>query len=216
MFNIETNKVIVSRDVVFEENKQREWRKDYEGQLNEELEWEEQEKNEGVEESVHKIGEEKETPRSEGEVECEKTRETSDHKDEEHSDPGDADPHVNQRERGQSSVQGRDQRMPQWMNDYVSGENLSDDEAHMVKDAEAEDPICHVVPAAEHVKLVTDASKVACVYCGGAYLFEDCSANPVLVNYVGNNKYTNPYSNTYKPWLAQPPKIFMEQQPKST
>lgn len=74
----------------------------------------------------------------------------------------------------------------------------------------------HVVPAAEHVKLVTDASEVACVYCGGAHLFEDCSANPVLVNYVGNNKYTNPYSNTYKPWLAQPPKFFMEQQPKST
>ena len=31
--------------------------------------------------------------------------------------------------------------MPQWMKDYVSGENLSNDEALMVKDAEVEDPI---------------------------------------------------------------------------
>lgn len=141
LFNVETNKVIVSRDVVFEENKQWEWGKDYEGQLNSELEWEEQKTNKRVEEIVQKIGEEKETPESEGEVECEKTQETRDHEDEEHSYQEDAEPPVNQRERGQSSVQGRDRRMPQWMNDYVSGENLSDDEAHMVKDAEAGDPI---------------------------------------------------------------------------
>ncbi|KAI5396147.1 hypothetical protein KIW84_062373 [Lathyrus oleraceus] len=133
MFNVETNKVIVSRDVVFEENKQWEWGKDYEGQLNSELEWEEQKTNKRVEEIVQKIGEEKETPESEGEVECEKTQETRDQED--------AEPPVNQRERGKSSVQGRDRRMPHWMNDYVSGENPSDDEAHMVKDAEAGDPI---------------------------------------------------------------------------
>lgn len=48
------------------------------------------------------------------------------------------------------------------------------------------------VPATESVKVVTDASKVACVYYGGAHLFEYCSANPVSVNYVGNNKYNNP------------------------
>lgn len=51
----------------------------------------------------------------------------------------------------------------------------------------------------ELVKVVTDASEVVCVYYGGAHMYEDCSANPVSVNYVGNNKYNNPYSNTYNP-----------------
>ncbi|KAI5405033.1 hypothetical protein KIW84_051987 [Lathyrus oleraceus] len=41
-----------------------------------------------------------------------------------------------------------------------------------------------VMPATELVKVVTDTSVVACVYCEGAHLFEDCSANPVSVNYV--------------------------------
>jgi hypothetical protein len=47
---------------------------------------------------------------------------------------------------------------------------------------------------------------VACVYCGGAHLFEDCSANPVSANYVGNFiKNNNPYSNTYNPgWKDHP------------
>ncbi|KAI5419141.1 hypothetical protein KIW84_043362 [Lathyrus oleraceus] len=46
-------------------------------------------------------------------------------------------------------------------------------------------------------QVVTGASEVACVYCGGAHLFEECSANPVSVSYIGNNKYNNPYINTY-------------------
>ncbi|KAI5446822.1 hypothetical protein KIW84_014600 [Lathyrus oleraceus] len=37
----------------------------------------------------------------------------------------------------------------------------------------------------EPVKVVTDASEVACVCCGDAHLFEECSTNPV---YVRNNK----------------------------
>lgn len=50
------------------------------------------------------------------------------------------------------------------------------------------------IPAAEPVKVVIYASEVVCVYCGGAHLFEDCYANLVSINYVGNNKYNNTYS----------------------
>ncbi|KAI5400569.1 hypothetical protein KIW84_065451 [Lathyrus oleraceus] len=52
----------------------------------------------------------------------------------------------------------------------------------------------------EPFKVVTDTSEVACVYCEGDYLFEDCSTNLVSMNYVENKKY-----NTYNPtWSYHP------------
>lgn len=41
-------------------------------------------------------------------------------------------------------------------------------------------------PVAEPIKVVTDATENACVYCGGDNMFEECSSNPISVNYVGN------------------------------
>ncbi|MCI44634.1 hypothetical protein A2U01_0065873, partial [Trifolium medium] len=35
------------------------------------------------------------------------------------------------------------------------------------------------VKAPEPVKVVTNSAEVACVYCGGGHLFEDCPGNPV-------------------------------------
>ncbi|MCI28327.1 hypothetical protein A2U01_0049527, partial [Trifolium medium] len=54
--------------------------------------------------------------------------------------------------------------------------------------------------------VVTDSAEVACVYCGGGHLFEDCPGNPVSVNYVANySKHNNPYSATYSPgWKNHP------------
>ncbi|MCI39763.1 hypothetical protein A2U01_0060995, partial [Trifolium medium] len=40
--------------------------------------------------------------------------------------------------------------------------------------------------ALEPVKVVADSAEVACVYCGGTHLFDDCPGNPVSVNYVAN------------------------------
>lgn len=57
------------------------------------------------------------------------------------------------------------------------------------------------------VKVVTDANIVAYVYYEGAHLFEEWSANPVFVNYVGNKKYNNPYNNTYNPKWHNYPKF---------
>ncbi|MCI28269.1 hypothetical protein A2U01_0049469, partial [Trifolium medium] len=67
--------------------------------------------------------------------------------------------------------------------------------------------------APEPVQVVADSSVVACVYCGGAHLFEDCSANPVSANYVGNyGKSINPYSNTYNPgWGITPIQSYANQ-----
>lgn len=55
----------------------------------------------------------------------------------------------------------------------------------------------HEVAKPEPIKVVTDMTIVSCVYYEGAYLFEECSLNPLYVNYVGKNKYNNPYNNTY-------------------
>lgn len=54
-------------------------------------------------------------------------------------------------------------------------------------------------PVIEPIKVVTNATEVADVYCRGAHLLEECSGNSIYVNYVGNQKYKNPYSNTYNP-----------------
>lgn len=61
------------------------------------------------------------------------------------------------------------------------------------------------VPSSGPVKVVTDLSEVAYLYCGGVHLFEYCSANPVSVNYAGNKKYNNPYNNTYNLGWRNPP-----------
>lgn len=53
------------------------------------------------------------------------------------------------------------------------------------------------VPVVDLVKVVTNDVEVAYVYCGGAHLFEECSANPISMNYVGSNKSNNSYIITY-------------------
>lgn len=58
-------------------------------------------------------------------------------------------------------------------------------------------PTSSNVPVIEPIKVLTDGTEVACTYCEGAHLFEECSANHVFVNYMGNNNHNNPYSNTY-------------------
>ncbi|KAK2450136.1 hypothetical protein QL285_009271 [Trifolium repens] len=59
---------------------------------------------------------------------------------------------------------------------------------------------------AEPVNVVSDSAEVACVYCGGAHLYEEYPANPVSTNYVNNfNKNNNPYSERYNPgWRNHP------------
>lgn len=47
-------------------------------------------------------------------------------------------------------------------------------------------------PTSKPYKVVIDVNVSACVYCGGAHLFGECSNNPVFVNYVGKDKYNKP------------------------
>jgi hypothetical protein len=56
--------------------------------------------------------------------------------------------------------------------------------------------------ASDPVNVISDSTEVACVYCGGAHLYEECPANPVSANYVNNfNKNNNPYNKRYNPGL---------------
>lgn len=64
-----------------------------------------------------------------------------------------------------------------------------------------------IMLAVEPVKVMTDTSKIVCVYYGGAHLFEDCYASLVSFNYVGNNKYSNPNNNTYNSGWCNHPKF---------
>ena len=56
--------------------------------------------------------------------------------------------------------------------------------------------------------VVNQVVEVSYVYCGEGYSFENCTGNPVSVNYVGNfnrQNQNNPYSNTYNLGWRQNP-----------
>lgn len=134
LFDPKTKRVVVSKDVVFEEDKQWDWGENYEEQIRPELDWgddgefsdEEIEgenrgdvevngERQGRENSIEAIGSTSEVSGNEG------------------------------REVGHfegSTVEGRERRPPYWVEDYVSGEGLSEDEeaVYMVQDAAGEDP----------------------------------------------------------------------------
>lgn len=121
LFDPKTKRVVVSKDVVFEENKQWDWGENYEEQIRSELVW-----------------------NDDGEFSDEENEE------ENRGDNGDSNVEVNNerqdREVGHSEgsiVEGRERRLPYWAGDYVSGEGLSEDEeaVYMVQDAAGEDPI---------------------------------------------------------------------------
>lgn len=66
--------------------------------------------------------------------------------------------------------------------------------------------------ARKPVKVVTEASEVACVYYGGAHFFDVYFVNPVSINYIGN-KYKDPYSNTYNSgWRNHPKNLWRKNQ----
>lgn len=50
-------------------------------------------------------------------------------------------------------------------------------------------------------KVVTDTTEAACVYYGGAHLFEECLTNLVFVNYVETTN-TKPLQQHIQPWMA--------------
>ena len=115
-----SQKIIISRDVVFEENRFWDWDQKYEKAFECDLEWNNAE-NGAVETDLEEV-------EGESEVDVDEEEESS-----LGSLNGDAT---------SSSDEGRNRRQPSWMKDYVPGEGLSeeDNEAHLVISA-TDDPM---------------------------------------------------------------------------
>ncbi|CAL2259306.1 unnamed protein product [Prunus armeniaca] len=125
LFDPVAKRVVVSRDVIFEEEKQWDWDVSYEKQIVVDLEWGDGdgENEEGVRESGNREN-------IDGEVGG--TRDTEVREDEDSSSEGE--------ERVRELRQSRERQPPTWMGDYVSGEGLSEDEVHMAL-VESTDPL---------------------------------------------------------------------------
>ncbi|RDX88105.1 hypothetical protein CR513_30341, partial [Mucuna pruriens] len=119
LFNPKTKRIVVSKDVMFEEEKSRDWGSNYKEQIETKLLWGDDE--------FHSDDENNED-------------------DEFHSD-GENNEGSGVRNEAVSSqehvIQGRERRKLTWMGDFVNGEGLSEEEAeaYMVQDVIGDDPI---------------------------------------------------------------------------
>lgn len=119
LYNPKTREIVVSKDVVFEEDRSWEWDSNYDEQIRAALEWGDSDYSdeESDEENEVRSGTENESGR------------------------------INDVENGENSSQvsrthGRESRQPTWMSDYVNGDELSEEEAeaYMVQDIISDDP----------------------------------------------------------------------------
>ncbi|RVW23197.1 Retrovirus-related Pol polyprotein from transposon TNT 1-94 [Vitis vinifera] len=120
LFDPIAKRVVVSRDIIFEEEKQWDWDVSYEEQMVADLEW-----GDGDGENEKGVSENENRENTDGEVE-----ETHD------KGVGSSEGEERVRELRQS----RDRQPPTWMGDYVSGEGLFKDEIHITL-VESTDPL---------------------------------------------------------------------------
>jgi hypothetical protein len=106
----------VSRDVIFEEEKQSDWDVSYEKQIVVDLEW-----GDGDGENEEGVSENGNGENTDGEVG--ETHDRGVREEEDGSSEGE--------KRVRELRQSRDRQPPTWMGDYVSGEGLFEDEVHM-------------------------------------------------------------------------------------
>ncbi|CAL9004184.1 unnamed protein product, partial [Prunus brigantina] len=125
LFDPVAKRVVVSRDVIFEEEKQWDWDVSYEKQIVVDLEW-----GDGDGENEEGVSENGNRENTDGEVGG--TCDTEVIEEEDSSSEGE--------ERVRELRQSRERQPPTWMGDYVSGEGLSEDEVHMAL-VESTDPL---------------------------------------------------------------------------
>ena len=106
LFDHVAKRVVMRRDVIFKEEKQWDWDVSYEEQIVVDLEWDDGENEEGDSENGN--------------------RENTDGEIGETHDKGDGSSEGEERVR--ELRQSRERQPPTWMGDYVSGENLFEDE----------------------------------------------------------------------------------------
>ncbi|GAA0142400.1 hypothetical protein LIER_03308 [Lithospermum erythrorhizon] len=129
LYDVKTQKIVVSKDVIFEEDNKWEWSAELQKQIGEEeLHCQDANDIEG-ENITHLPANNDQAIPSSGDNTNAKFVEESIHSD------AVSPPHNND-----TITQGRTHKAPNWMNDYVSGEGLSDDElVNMVEDDELSD-----------------------------------------------------------------------------
>jgi hypothetical protein len=116
LFDLVAKRVVVSRDVIFEEEKQWDWDESYEKQIVVDLEW-----GDGDGENEEGVSENGNGENTDGEVG--ETHDRGVGEEEDGSSEGE--------ERVRELRQPRERQPPTWMSDYVSGEGLFEDEVHM-------------------------------------------------------------------------------------
>lgn len=117
LFDPKTKRVVVSKDVIFEEEKSWDWGPNYKEQIDADFVWSNDDLSSDESEGSHRV-------------------ETDGDSDDDNNDNEEMSPHEN-------VTQGRERRTPVWMEDYVSGDELSEEEAetYMVQDDIGDDPI---------------------------------------------------------------------------
>ncbi|TXG65900.1 hypothetical protein EZV62_007175 [Acer yangbiense] len=126
LFDPVAKRVVVSRDVIFEEEKQWDWDVSYENQIVVDLEW-----GDGDGENEEGVSENGNGENTDGEVG--ETRDEGVREKEDGSSEGE--------ERVRELRQSRERQPPTWMGDYVCGEGLFEDEVHMAL-VVSTDPLC--------------------------------------------------------------------------
>ena len=124
LFDPKTKRIVVSKDVMFEEERSWDWGSNYEEQINTKLVW--------GEDDFH-------TDKSDEEYKCaDDSFEENVNSDSEHGDEGRIESEHSQ----ECVIQGRERRKPTWMGEFVSGEGLSEEEAeaYLIQDVLGEDP----------------------------------------------------------------------------
>ncbi|KAM1200156.1 hypothetical protein ACFX2J_016448 [Malus domestica] len=132
LFDPIAKKIVVSRDVIFEEEKQWDWDVSYEGKIMLDLEWGENEENSEGEERVSENEDENGSGAREERNVGESSEDTQGCEERSSNELGEDEGRV---------YEGRVRRPPSYSSDYVTGEGLSDDEVHMVQIVPTEDPL---------------------------------------------------------------------------
>ncbi|KAB2616999.1 hypothetical protein D8674_012868 [Pyrus ussuriensis x Pyrus communis] len=132
LFDPIAKKIVVSRDVIFEEEKQWDWDVSYEGQIMLDLEWGENEENSEGEERVNENEDENGSGVREERNMGESSEDTQGYEERSFNELGEDEGRV---------YEGRVRRPPSYLSDYVTGERLSDDKVHMVQIVPTEYPL---------------------------------------------------------------------------
>ncbi|GAA0169316.1 transmembrane signal receptor [Lithospermum erythrorhizon] len=134
LYNTKTKKIVVTKDVVFEEQKSWDWKSENEPEI--ELQWED-DVLAGDNMQHNQNGNDNENQANAGDQNTDSSSNTDSNND--NHDQGEATITADSNQQvGQSSR--RTHRKPAWMSDYVSGDGMSEDEVNMVQ-TEEDDPV---------------------------------------------------------------------------